>query len=444
MAEKHSSYSIRNRRDNREKSHGSSHGHVHEPLPPKFPNEKSKRIDKEWIESVMKRFETDRTIYRIIDYETEPAIPAGDNFTSTLERWKVKLVLGSGKVETRRYIVKVLPKSAVSKHFISSYFLLQKEIKVYEYVFRNIEDVMSAHNDKKDKLWCDLIGYRPYDTIILQDLTELNYRVPKRTDFLDFEHCILATRGLARFHALSKVVVYDNIVDKSSFGPYQLVFDPKSVEAFMEGGVIGLYKGMRNTWGPEWAHIAERVRKVSESVEKRLIALATIDNESNNVINHGDLWLCNILFKYDDYKNMPISVKFIDFQLSHYNSFAWDLTFLLYTSVTPAFRRQHFTAIYDAYFETLIRTLHFYNYSGRYPKREAIDLEMNRLKFLGFVTLCTMYALSLADIEEPFNVEVFGDHPDPKSGFKPEIFESEVYKNTVQQDLSLFFAEGII
>ena len=63
------------------------------------------------------------------------------------------------------------------------------------------------------------------------------------------------------------------------------------------------------------------------------------------VICHGDLWLSNILFKYnaisgtnggsddDQIEIRPIEVKFIDFQSARFASLATDLVLFLFTSV---------------------------------------------------------------------------------------------------------------
>ena len=64
------------------------------------------------------------------------------------------------------------------------------------------------------------------------------------------------------------------------------------------------------------------------------------------VICHGDLWLSNILFKYnaisgtnggsddDQIEIRPIEVKFIDFQSARFASLATDLVLFLFTSVS--------------------------------------------------------------------------------------------------------------
>ena len=67
------------------------------------------------------------------------------------------------------------------------------------------------------------------------------------------------------------------------------------------------------------------------------------------VICHGDLWLSNILFKYnaisgtngssddDQIEIRPIEVKFIDFQSARFASLATDLVLFLFTSVRVSF-----------------------------------------------------------------------------------------------------------
>ncbi|KMQ81398.1 hypothetical protein RF55_26455 [Lasius niger] len=51
--------------------------------------------------------------------------------------------------------------------------------------------------------------------LVIEDLAPLGFRMASRQDGLDLSHCILAIRGLARFHATSVAVCEKVIYHKS-------------------------------------------------------------------------------------------------------------------------------------------------------------------------------------------------------------------------------------
>ena len=74
------------------------------------------------------------------------------------------------------------------------------------------------------------------------------------------------------------------------------------------------------------------------------------------VICHGDLWWANILFKYD-VNDLPLEVKFIDFQSSRVSSLVTDLLAFSFTSLPPDIRREHM--------DSLLKVLYTVNCSSR-------------------------------------------------------------------------------
>jgi hypothetical protein len=47
----------------------------------------------------------------------------------------------------------------------------------------------------------------------------------------------------------------------------------------------------------------------------------------------------------------------VDLQESHYNTYGWDLTYFLNTSLTPDMRENHITELLDTYRQALLNTL---------------------------------------------------------------------------------------
>lgn len=43
-------------------------------------------------------------------------------------------------------------------------------MQIFDEVIFHMKRLMVEYQDRNDVLWCELIGYNPYDTIILEDL----------------------------------------------------------------------------------------------------------------------------------------------------------------------------------------------------------------------------------------------------------------------------------
>ena len=67
-------------------------------------------MDLSELETVRQRWKDDSSIQSVISVDREPAVSKGENFLSTVSRVTVKVVLGNGRLATRRFILKEIPK----------------------------------------------------------------------------------------------------------------------------------------------------------------------------------------------------------------------------------------------------------------------------------------------------------------------------------------------
>lgn len=72
-------------------------------------------------------------------------------------------------------------------------------------------------------------------------------------------------------------------------------------------------------------------------------------------ILHGDFWINNMLFKYEN--EGPIAIKMVDFQMSRIGHPTSDLLYFLFTSTTAKMRKMHAKDWLRHYYETFISDL---------------------------------------------------------------------------------------
>jgi thiamine kinase-like enzyme len=84
-------------------------------------------------------------------------------------------------------------------------------------------------------------------------------------------------------------------------------------------------------WGPEWETIASKLKNFGQTMISKGIELYKRDDRSFNVFNHNDVWINNLMYKYENARVKDVLL--LDYQLSCWGSPAIDLNYFLYGSV---------------------------------------------------------------------------------------------------------------
>lgn len=395
-------------------------------------------IKLELLESALKQDILTRNVMRLDDVSSsENAVASGENYTSTIKRVVLDVVLGSGKKMKMSLIVKELPTEGNSLEFLDSEAFFKTEIKLYEEVLPHLEDVLREQDIPP--LWPTFLGQRE-NYLIFSDLKSKNYTVNCRRSRLDLEHATLTVRTLALFHAASVVLRLRGKLDISDLVPTYLTRGTSGVRKFRNGATEVLAKTIINEWGPEWREIGERLLKKATSchnVEK----FGQIDESRLNVLNHGDLWTTNIMFKYSKGLHLPIGVRFIDFQLAHYNSYGFDLIYFLASSLPAEVRRKCRLTLIENYTTMLQKALDLYGLSEIAPSLNDVLAELRRLEEYNMFVIIAVMPVAVSDVEKAFDIEKLVNDADHVV-HNPEIYRGS-FRQEVEQELIQWAKDGL-
>lgn len=93
------------------------------------------------------------------------------------------------------------------------------------------------------------------------------------------------------------------------------------------------------------------------------------------VMNHGDIWLNNMMFKSDE-ENNPLDVNMIDFQVAFWASPAPDILYFLVSSVADDIKVEHFDDFIEFYHEQLTSALKQLKFDQHIPTLPELHIDL--------------------------------------------------------------------
>lgn len=244
---------------------------------------------------------------------------------------------------------------------------------------------------------------------------------------LDHDHCLSFMRVLAKFHA-SSVALHEVNPDLIERVGKEILFAEESgwkedQNRFIHQCFTSAANALR-TFKP-YEQYGEKLLKQKDTIWDRLVRLFSKRNHFK-VLNHGDTWTNNILFKHDD-RGRVIDVKLVDFQMCRYATPVIDIQYFLLSSANADVRNNGFSDLIDEYRETLNATLRKLNCNIQLSAEE-LEEEIRFAEPFGWFILCTVLSIIMADPENPPKVS---DNKDVLESLDPNVntFLQVYYRN---------------
>ncbi|XP_067639106.1 uncharacterized protein [Eurosta solidaginis] len=340
--------------------------------------------------------ETDVKILKVF---FEMGSAPGENFCSLVYRMKITYELISSKKRGElSAFVKCLP-AIEGVDFLDGLRVFSKEKATFEEILPRLSVFLKPGERFSGRIYHSI--KRPLNVLAFEDLNVSGYRNASRELGLDEAHSRLVMKRIAQFHAismhLSKRLTRDSSIMK--LYTYGLI-STKSVKPdgflfnYFAGSAAALLKIVSN-W-PEYSTISKKLSRYIGNLGNNLErSNASRPDDLFSVLNHGDLWVNNILFKYDD-KGQVQDCTFIDYQMTVWGSSGLDLNYFLYSSVqldVLKSKREELLREYYSNFRAKLAELHY----TPLPTFQQVLDEFHRRAGYGFFANFGIYPMVLQD-----------------------------------------------
>lgn len=290
----------------------------------------------------------------------------GDGFMSVMQRvviegFKVNdSILEKGVKHKISVLMKLPPTSKERREQFASSSLFEREIIMYQDYLLTLERFQIEKGIQRYEGFfnfpkCYYANYQPETEeaiLILEDLAVSDLVMWNKFQPTDIFHANKVMEGLGHLHGLSFVLKKQEPV---LFKKYQQ-YNDHLVDILIQDHVKEMWE---NYFGNAIAafsdkpEVQEKLKKFKENIADELTEMLNPENaEPYAIVNHGDCWINNFMFKQGADKQ-PTFMAFIDFQVARYVSPVLDLMYFIFVSTDKPLRDAHYENLLQTYYSSL-------------------------------------------------------------------------------------------
>lgn len=195
--------------------------------------------------------------------------------------------------------------------------------------------------------------------LVLADLRADGYEMFDRFETLDVEHARLALGELGKLHALSFVLrdqrpdVLRKLQQLKAETMLKMA-DTEMAKPFWENN----YAMAADTLREDETVLRGKIDTIKHTFLERMRACSAYGAaEPFAVLNHGDFWNNNMMYRYAAGSKRPLALCIIDWQMTQFGSSALDIGYFVFSSMGHELRGAHFWDLMRAYHGALANTV---------------------------------------------------------------------------------------
>ncbi|XP_076279923.1 uncharacterized protein LOC143208890 isoform X1 [Lasioglossum baleicum] len=399
-------------------------------------------LNVDFTEGILRLSEDDSTL-QVIDVFVKPATSMGDNYCSDMMRVAIEYtrMQGDKRVKGKKSLIcKIEPiLEGARKELIENAQVFDTEIVMMTDTLKKMSDMLGSGIRLGAEIY-HVRMERPL-CLVMEDLAATGFRMADRIAGLDLAHCVLAIRRLGKFHAASVALCEKEPEQKAKY--WKGMFNEKyseEVKSIFNLGCAALADEIEK-WPELGKRYSDKIRAMASQMYELGISVAKRRGDEFSVINHGDFWVNNMLFKYDE-NSKPIDHIFVDFQACFYSTPATDLQYFLNTSPSEEVYENHMNDLIVQYVHTLTSTMKRLNCKTPPPTMDDINRCMKERGIYGLISSITVLPFVLVDKSQAKDIDKL--LPSANGASDNPGYRSAAYRRVMTRRLPKFDDMGLL
>ncbi|XP_068158779.1 LOW QUALITY PROTEIN: uncharacterized protein [Drosophila tropicalis] len=367
-------------------------------VPPKYLNED---FFKAALEDGLRDMRVD--IKKIIFAESSGG--GGENYCSKI--YRAKALYRSSKRQLDEELALIVKSIAITPatQFLEELAVYLREKIFYFDVLGKLEVLIG--DGTKFGAKCFYTTRQPIQTIVFDDLTQYGYKLANRQSGLNEEHCVIILKKLGKFHASSMILAEKEPSVREHFTSGML--DENYIRTnerfinFMTLQLRTLANLVAKWTDDDYEQLARKLHRHCDNLKENLVMTGRPQANELTVLNHGDLWVNNFMYKYDN--QQPIDAIFVDFQNSFFGSPGCDINFFLNSSVQLNILIHRREFLIETYYQSLRESLESMH-STLIPSYKDIQNEIRARELYGFFSSYAFLPMVTMRKEDSYDISI--------------------------------------
>ncbi|KMQ94400.1 hypothetical protein RF55_5454 [Lasius niger] len=293
-------------------------------------------------------------------------------------------------------VVKSEPISGIQLTMVREQGMFIRELTMLSEALPKIEKLV--HKQLGPKLW---YGSPEFRILVMENLTERGFVMKDRQKGLSMEHCLLVIEQLAKLHAGS-VALHEKepkLIESFKSGGIISVNCPESFMRLLEVSLLNVSKAIQGWTDQKYAHIATKLDKLVKTFRDRCADVYKYEPNEFCVLNHGDCWINNIMFRESDDGKLS-DVLMVDYQMSVYSSPAIDLHYFLNICPQMELKYENDDFLLNSYLKTLTNTMISIGCATKAPTMEKLKAALHKRRIYAVFAGVILHLRMMADAKD--------------------------------------------